>query len=1354
MSLYDHIKKVFAAANKDKKNARHQKNRSMRIEPLEKREMMTANPWSFAPGVHYDDLSNTVVVVGNNTADDIDVSQPGDLVVDFNGTQHTFTAADVDRVEVYSGDGDDTITGGTDLQKEMVIDAGAGDDTIYGGMVNDTITAGDGDDIIYGRSGNDVIYAGAGTDTVVAGLGDDTIEGNDGNDDLQGNDGSDTIDGGRGNDTVDGGDGDDAIITGFGADTAIGGTGIDTITGGTRDTLTGENVTVELEPVAQWQLDTDASDLTGANNGTLVGDATIATDATGRSFLSLDGDGDGVIVPDSAELDVTDNFTLATSLRIDDADAAGGMRIFSKKNIWTDASGFELLYDASVNEMRFGTAGESRATFTGIDLDENWHHVALTFSGGTATLFVDGIQVGSGTTAAITANNVNLQIGRYNDGTNPNACFAGQIDDAQIFGQALDATQVANLVAEKLQTLTPEVETTSFVVANPVTNATEVGHATAILQGDAPINYAITAGNDGGAFAIDATTGIITVADENAIDWATQSSYTLTVTATNAAALDKVATTNVQLVVTSDAGLLAEWGFEADATDGNGFNDATLGADATLVTDADRGNVLELSSASEAYAAIPVTETLNLVDDFSVATWMKVADPALNLNVRIFSSKTKFDSADGFELFYNASTDTLYFNTANSSRLTLSNVGIDGDWHHVTATLSGGTATIYIDGASVGSGTVDPIIASANPLLIGDYAFEDGYGLAGKFDDTQVYNQALSATEVADVVQATAATVAPEIEDATFVIADAIENDGPVGQVDSTLQGDMPIVHTITAGNDGGAFTIDATTGIITVADENAIDWATQSSYVLTVTAANANALEKTATAEVQIVVTSDTGLIAEWNFEGDATDSNGFNDATLGVDAATTFDVARGDVLDLDGTTESFASIPVNETLDFESDFSVAMWLKLTDLTASTSMRIFSSKSLYNSPDGFELAYNPTTDTLFFNTANASRVTVTNVALDDDWHHVAVTLTGGIATLYVDGVSIGNGAVDPIIAGSNPLQLGRYTNNDDASFIGKMDRVQVYNQALDAAEVAATAAATVEAFTPEVEDAALVISDTIQNTDTVGQVVAATEDGEPISYSITAGDLAGAFTIDTTTGVISVADESAIDFQTQSFYTLTITAANANAPHKTATGTVEITVTSATGLVAEWDYNGDATDSVGNNDATLGAGASIVNDVARSAVLELTSAANSKVTIPVSETLELVGDFSVATWMKIADPTTNLNMRIFSSKSTFDAPEGFELFYNPSTDTLIFNTAGTSRVTVTGVALDDNWHHLAVTVNGGTATLYVDGAEVGSGTVDPVIASTNPLLLGDYAPDSTYSFVGNLDTTQRRTCG
>ncbi|MCU0910201.1 MAG: Hint domain-containing protein [Rhodobacteraceae bacterium] len=118
-------------------------------------------------------------------------------------------------MELYGGDGNDTLTGGS------------GGDWLEGGGGNDLLTGGDGWDGLDGGAGNDTLYGGAGADDAYGGEGDDSVFGGAGTDLLYGGGGRDTLDGGSEADTLYGDLGDDVLVGGAGKDTVTGGAGSD-----------------------------------------------------------------------------------------------------------------------------------------------------------------------------------------------------------------------------------------------------------------------------------------------------------------------------------------------------------------------------------------------------------------------------------------------------------------------------------------------------------------------------------------------------------------------------------------------------------------------------------------------------------------------------------------------------------------------------------------------------------------------------------------------------------------------------------------------------------------------------------------------------------------------------------------------------------------------------------------------------------------------------------------------------------------------------------------------------------------------------------------------------------------------
>lgn len=197
-----------------------------------------------------------------------------DTVTTGAGDDTILTGDDEDVIS--SGGGDDLIDGGFD---DDLIDSGDGDDFVVGGEGADTIATGAGDDTVYGGleteigeivnlidenvdpARNDPLPANA-RDLIDAGAGDDLVFGQDDDDTIDGGAGDDTIDGGVDDDLVRGGAGDDLLTGGQGADTIKGGFGDDTVKSGTfTDPIFGDDYVEGVGDLVKGGEDPDDKDI-------------------------------------------------------------------------------------------------------------------------------------------------------------------------------------------------------------------------------------------------------------------------------------------------------------------------------------------------------------------------------------------------------------------------------------------------------------------------------------------------------------------------------------------------------------------------------------------------------------------------------------------------------------------------------------------------------------------------------------------------------------------------------------------------------------------------------------------------------------------------------------------------------------------------------------------------------------------------------------------------------------------------------------------------------------------------------------------------------------------------------------
>ncbi len=106
----------------------------------------------------------------------------------------------------------------------------------------------------------------------------------------------------------------------------------------------------------------------------------------------------------------------------------------------------------------------------------------------------------------------------------------------------------------------PLVSSATFYIDENSANGTAVGSVSATDPENSALYYSITAENTGGAFAIDATTGQITVANSEALDYGTIPSFTLTVAAIDTEGAYGTATITINLNDINDAPVLDSTG--------------------------------------------------------------------------------------------------------------------------------------------------------------------------------------------------------------------------------------------------------------------------------------------------------------------------------------------------------------------------------------------------------------------------------------------------------------------------------------------------------------------------------------------------------------------------------------------------------------------------------------------------------------------------------------------------------------------------------------------------------------------------------------------------------------------------
>ena len=207
-----------------------------------------------------------------------------------------------------------------------------------------------------------------------------------------------------------------------------------------------------------WPGDGNATDIQGANNGTLEGGATFAagfvTSGTGEAF-SFDGVNDYVNLGSSAVFDLLD-FTIDVWVFIDPTTNIGNKRVVSRDDVLsptnTGPREFYALATSSngcgppfnVPSMGiFDETGASMGVCGTTPLSAGWRHLAGVRSGGTLSVYVDGqlAVTATGTATGSISPEAPLVVGQVSPFFN-GEFFNGLADEVEIFNRALSAGEI------------------------------------------------------------------------------------------------------------------------------------------------------------------------------------------------------------------------------------------------------------------------------------------------------------------------------------------------------------------------------------------------------------------------------------------------------------------------------------------------------------------------------------------------------------------------------------------------------------------------------------------------------------------------------------------------------------------------------------------------------------------------------------------------------------------------------------------------------------------------------------------------------------------------------------------------
>ena len=265
---------------------------------------------------------------------------------------------------------------------------------------------------------------------------------------------------------------------------------------------------------------TDLSDR--GNTVTFGGDAEISTAQSkfGGSSLSLDGNGDYVDLPQATNQLVSEDFTIEFWFRINSGAGSETIGLFGSYYTGGSGKGMLMVSSATYNQVYFqwhygasdwAYLNQTQGTRTALS-NNTWYHVAVTRSGSTWRLFLNGTQEDSVTQSSyITDSGSTTRLGNYGPSATASDGLNGYIEDFRITRGV--ARYTSNFTAPTSAHPTSTGDVNKVVVVNSSADGIRVGYDGTSNQRRVAKAWAEIDGTQAAASMIQSSYGISSMTD-------------------------------------------------------------------------------------------------------------------------------------------------------------------------------------------------------------------------------------------------------------------------------------------------------------------------------------------------------------------------------------------------------------------------------------------------------------------------------------------------------------------------------------------------------------------------------------------------------------------------------------------------------------------------------------------------------------------------------------------------------------------------------------------------------------------------------------------------------------------------
>lgn len=492
--------------------------------------------------------------------------------------------------------------------------------------------------------------------------------------------------------------------------------------------------------------------------------------------------------------------------------------------------------------------------------------------------------------------------------------------------------------------------------------------------------------------------------------------------------------------------------FHMDASDDNGQYYGLMNNGADAYYDPMLGNVLYLNGTNQ-FVSLPggAANACSFVTVFKWnggAAWQRVFDFGSQTNSYAFLTP---ETATGVMRFAITSSGQ-----AGEEQLNATSPAPVGAWTQVAVTTDGSQGILYVNGTPMVTNTsmtlMAPDIVPTN-VWFGRSQFPADPYFNGQISSIRLYGRALSPTEiVAPQPRITTPTVLSYFQPGSVIpfagtATDFADNPLSAANLAWTVQfcgtNATNVVLGPLTGVAGGSFAVpsDPTT--------------TNGFYQIMLAATDESG--NTATNFVNVLPGPTNGVwTASYPFDNGATDANSNFNGTLVNGASTLSDPIRGSVLSLSGASQ-YVSLPSG--IGAMRTFSAWVkwnggnaWQRIFDFGTGTSSYAMLTAAANTGALQFQITPDNGNAIWFLDAPNPLPVGV--------WTHVAVTLNGSEAVMYVNGQAVAVNASTYVlpsdVEGSQDF-LGRSQFSADPYFNGQMDSVLISSQTLPVEQITAS---------------------------------------------------------------------------------------------------------------------------------------------------------------------------------------------------------------------------------------------------------------------------------------------------------